>query len=65
MMSGIIGTGERDRDWHFVLRCHYLLGGLRFGIGIRIEIEIGILPVGFEVCCRRYRCCRYKHSSIY
>jgi hypothetical protein len=49
MMSGIIGAGERDRDWHFVLRCHYLLGGLRFGIGIRIEIEIGILPVGFEV----------------
>jgi hypothetical protein len=23
MMSGIIGAGERDRDWHFVLRCHY------------------------------------------
>ena len=28
-----------------------LLRGLRFGFGIRVDgIEIGILPVGFEVC---------------
>jgi hypothetical protein len=46
----IIGTGERDRDWHFCVTMS-LLRGLRFGFGIRIDgIEIGILPVGFEVC---------------
>ena len=46
----IIGTGERDRDWHFCVTMS-LLRGLRFGFGIRVDgIEIGILPVGFEVC---------------